>query len=110
MGWFVTTPSFHPFLPLMPAAPSKPAPAVPQLLPIYARNIEFLAFKRGMDPGQLADALGLTRPSFNRIRFSYNRYIDPAIFTDLLRILDCTPNDLLLPNPELDYTTRPTAA
>lgn len=86
------------------------ASPIPQLLPILARNLEFHAFKKGWDPGRLADELGITRATLNRIRFCHNRYIDPDIFNDLLRVLDCSPNDLLLPQPDIDYTIRQSAA
>lgn len=85
-------------------------PVIPQLLPIFARNLEFLAFKRGWNTGRLAEELGITRATLNRIRFCQNRYIDPDIFQDLLRLLECSPNDLLLPHPDLDYTIRQSAA
>lgn len=91
------------------AAPTSISP-IPALLPIYARNMELLAFKRGWDSGRLAEELGITRAALNRIRFCNNRYIDPDIFNDLLRILECTPNDLLLPLPDLDYSIRQSAA
>lgn len=78
--------------------------AVPPLLRIYARNIELLAVKRGIPAHALAGELGLTANTLNRIRFARSRYLDPEVFVGLLDLFECEPNDLLLPQPGIDYS------
>lgn len=77
---------------------------IPPLLRIYARNIELLAVKRGIPSHALASKLGLTANTLNRIRFARSRYLDPEVFVALLDIFECEPNDLLLPQPGIDYS------
>jgi DNA-binding Xre family transcriptional regulator len=74
------------------------------ILPIYARNIELQAFKKGWSANRLALEIGTSVPTLNRVRFCRSKYIDPELFQDLLRVFKCTPNDLLLPQPDIDYT------
>ena len=73
------------------------------LLHVYARNVEFFAFRRGWPPNRLAHELGVTLNTLNRIRFARSRYIDPEVFTALLELFACEPNDLLLPQHGIDY-------
>jgi DNA-binding Xre family transcriptional regulator len=75
----------------------------PSLLHIYARNVEHCAFKRGWPAGRLASELGVTMNSLNRIRFARSRYIDPEVFSALIELFECEPNDLLMPQPGIDY-------
>jgi DNA-binding Xre family transcriptional regulator len=75
----------------------------PALLHIYARNVELCAFKRGWSFSRVATELGITLNTLNRIRFSRSRYLDPEVFSALLEIFACEPNDLLLPQPGIDY-------
>lgn len=75
----------------------------PPLLHVYARNVQHLAFKRGWSHGRLATELGITVNTLNRIRFARSRYIDPDVFTSLVEVFSCEPNDLLLPQPGIDY-------
>ena len=77
---------------------------IPPLLRIYARNIELLAVKRGIPSHALARKLGLTANTLNRIRFARSRYLDPEVFVALLGLFECEPNDLLLPQPGIDYS------
>lgn len=80
-------------------------PQRPSLLAIYARNVEHWAFKRGWSSTRLAAELNVTPSALNRVRFNRGRYIDPELFTALLDLFSCEPNDLLLPQPGLDYTS-----
>jgi DNA-binding Xre family transcriptional regulator len=75
----------------------------PPLLHVYARNVEHCAFKRGWSTPRLATELGVTLNTLNRIRFGRSRYLDPEVFTALLELFGCEPNDLLLPQPGIDY-------
>lgn len=75
----------------------------PPLLHVYARNVEHCAFKRGWPPAKLAHELGVTLNTLNRIRFGRSRYLDPEVFIALLELFACEPNDLLLPQPGIDY-------
>ena len=79
----------------------------PPLLCVYARNVEHCAFKRGWTPTRLAHELGVTLNTLNRIRFGRSRYLDPEVFVALLEIFGCEPNDLLNPQPGIDYELRP---
>lgn len=75
----------------------------PPLLHVYARNVEHCAFKRGWSHAKLAHELGVTLNTLNRIRFGRSRYLDPEVFVALLELFACEPNDLLLPQPGIDY-------
>jgi hypothetical protein len=75
----------------------------PSLLHVYARNVEHCAFKRGWPTQKLAHELGITLNTLNRIRFGRSRYLDPEVFTALIELFACEPNDLLLPQPGIDY-------
>lgn len=75
----------------------------PPLLHVYARNVQHCAFKRGWSSTKLASELGVSLNTINRIRFGRSRYIDPEVFVALLKLFGCTPNDLLLPQPGIDY-------
>jgi DNA-binding Xre family transcriptional regulator len=75
----------------------------PPLLHIYARNVQHLAFKRGWSHSRLATELGVTLNTLNRVRFARGRYIDPEVFVALLDLFGCDPNDLLSPQPGIDY-------
>lgn len=82
------------------------AASQPSLIQIYARNVEHHAFMRGWPPPKLATELGVTHNTLTRIRFARSRYIDPDVFSELLRVFGCTPNDLLLPFPGIDYSSE----
>jgi transcriptional regulator with XRE-family HTH domain len=75
----------------------------PPLLHVYARNVEHCAFKRGWSMAKLAHELGVSHNTLNRIRFGRSRYLDPEVFTALLELFGCEPNELLLPQPGIDY-------
>jgi DNA-binding Xre family transcriptional regulator len=75
----------------------------PALLNVYARNVEHCAFKRGWSTAKLATELGITLNTLNRIRFGRSRYLDPEVLTALIDLFACEPNDLLLPQPGIDY-------
>jgi transcriptional regulator with XRE-family HTH domain len=78
----------------------------PPLLLVYARNVEHCAFKRGWSASRLASELGVSLNSLNRIRFVRSRYLDPEILEALLEIFGCEPNALLLPQPDIDYSSE----
>jgi DNA-binding Xre family transcriptional regulator len=80
----------------------------PSLLHVYARNVEHCAFKRGWPTSRLALELGVSLNTLNRIRFSRSRYLDPDVFVALLELFGCEPNDLLLPQPDIDYSSDTT--
>lgn len=82
------------------AAPKK----THELLNVYARNIDLLIFKRGWSLNRLATELGTTVATLTRVRLRHNKYIDPELLADLIRVFACTPNDLLIPHPDVDYT------
>lgn len=75
----------------------------PTLLEIYARNVDYLAFKRGWTKQQLADELGVSPYTMSRLRMAKGRFIDADLFQAICRVFDCFPNDLLIPYPELEY-------
>jgi transcriptional regulator with XRE-family HTH domain len=52
---------------------------------------------------KLAHELGVSHNTLNRIRFGRSRYLDPEVFTALLELFGCEPNELLLPQPGIDY-------
>lgn len=75
----------------------------PPLLRVYARNVQLCAFKRGWSNNRLATELGVSLNTVNRVRFGRSRYLDPEVLEALLKAFDCEPNDLLLPQPGIDY-------
>lgn len=77
----------------------------PSLIHVFARNIEHRACMRGWQTPRLATELGVTLNTLNRIRFGRSRFIDPEVLLGLLEIFECEPNDLLLPQPGIDYST-----
>lgn len=77
----------------------------PPLLHVYSRNVEHCAFKRGWTAARLASELGVSLNTLNRIRFVRSRYVDPEILDALLEIFGCEPNDLLLAQPGIDYSS-----
>ena len=85
------------------AAPKKPH----HLLTVYARNIDLLTFKRGWTLNRLASELGTTTAALTRVRLRHNKYLDPELLSDLLRVFNCAPNDLLAPHPDVDYSQQP---
>lgn len=75
----------------------------PSLLRVYSRNLELLMTKRGWSPVQLAQRLGITQNTLNRIRLNRSRYIDPEVLEGCIRLFNCTPNDLLATHSDIDY-------
>lgn len=73
------------------------------LLRVFARNIDLLAFKRGLTRRELAEQLNITPYILSRVLNAQNRHLDPEIVSDLLAFFDCTPNDLLLPHADVTY-------
>ena len=72
------------------------------ILVTYWRNMEWFAFARGWDHVRLATELGITMNTLNRLRFGRARYIDPEMFDASCEVFNCQPNDLLLPQPEVE--------
>jgi len=75
------------------------------LLTIFARNLELQAFRKGWTSQQLIKELDITQNAYNRIRQNRSRYLDPEILESAIELFDCTPNDLLLPQPDVVYGT-----
>lgn len=80
------------------------ASPAPSLIAIFARNVELLAFKRNLSRRTLASRLGVSNYVLQRILERRNRHIDPEIVEALLTFFSCTPNDLFLPQPDVNYT------
>jgi DNA-binding Xre family transcriptional regulator len=74
------------------------------LVIVLARNVQHMAFKRGWSPSRLSRELGVTSHTLTRVRLGRSRYIDPEVFAALLDVFNCEPNDLLLRQPDIDYT------
>lgn len=74
-----------------------------ELLRVFGRNIDVEAYKRGLSSPQLAQRLGISPSALNRIRFARSRYIDPAVLVTLTQVFGCDFNDLLTPQPGIDY-------
>lgn len=85
--------------------PTKTARYIPELITIYARNIELQTLKRGWSARRLADEVGVTPPALARVRRCHNKVIDPELLAALMRVFDCSPNDLLQPHPDVDYSS-----
>lgn len=88
----------------MPTSP----PSTNPLLTTLGRNVDVYAFKRGWSAQHLATRLGVSVNALNRVRFGRCRYIDPAMLQGLTELFNCSFDDLLLPQPGIDY--RPDAA
>ena len=78
--------------------------SVPASLPVYGRNIELYTFKKGWTSTRLASELGISVGTLRRVRFSRGRYLDLELMQELMRVFSCDPNDLLLPQPDIDYS------
>lgn len=73
------------------------------LLQVFARNVELLAFKRGLARRDLATRLGVTPHVMHRVLECRNRSIDPELVATLLVFFNCSPNDLFLRHPDVSY-------
>lgn len=73
------------------------------LLSIYSRNVRHYAFKRGWTTARLATELGASIHTVNRVLSGTGRTIDPEILVALLELFSCTPNDLFLPEEDIEY-------
>ena len=81
----------------------------PDILVTFWRNLEWYSFQRGWTKGayqpdldRLAEQLGVSKNTLNRLRFGRCRYIDPDILTSSCEVFDLQPNDLLLSKPEVE--------
>ena len=68
----------------------------------FWRNLEWYSFQRGWTNEKLAEQLGVSKNTLNRLRFGRCRYIDPEILVASLEVFELTPNDLLLSKPEVE--------
>lgn len=75
------------------------------ILRVYARNVEIWMCRRNLTPTHLVRELGVSPHAVNNLRFHRGRWIDPELLVELLELFNCTPNDLLLPQPGVDYTS-----
>ena len=74
----------------------------PAIVVTFWRNLEWYSFQRGWTNERLADQLGVSKNTLNRLRFGRSRYIDPEILTSSLDVFELEPNDLLLSKPEVE--------
>lgn len=74
----------------------------PAIVVTFWRNLEWYCFQRGWTNDRLADQLGVSKNTLNRLRFGRSRYIDPEILVSSLEVFELTPNDLLLSKPEVE--------
>lgn len=74
----------------------------PDIVVTFWRNLEYYSFLRGWTNERLADQLGVSKNTLNRLRFGRSRYIDPEILTSSLEVFELEPNDLLLSKPEVE--------
>ena len=74
----------------------------PAIVVTFWRNLEWYSFQRGWTNERLADQLGVSKNTLNRLRFGRCRYIDPEILTSSCEVFDLSPNDLLLSKPEVE--------
>jgi len=76
------------------------------ILRVYARNVEIAMCRRNLTPSALVRELGVSPHAVTNLRLHRGRWIDPELLAELLELFGCTPNDLLLPQPGVDYTTH----
>lgn len=74
----------------------------PDIVITFWRNLEYYTFLRGWTNERLAEQLGVSKNTLNRLRFGRSRYIDPEILVSSLEVFELTPNDLLLSKPEVE--------
>lgn len=76
--------------------------AAPAIVVTFWRNLEYYSFLRGWTNERLADQLGVSKNTLNRLRFGRSKYIDPEILVSSLEVFELTPDDLLLSKPEVE--------
>lgn len=74
----------------------------PAIVVTFWRNLEYFSFLRGWSNERLAEQLGVSKNTLNRLRFGRSKNIDPEILVSSLEVFDLTPNDLLLSKPEVE--------
>lgn len=79
------------------------------ILRVYARNVEIWMCRRALTPADILREVGalgcdVSPHAVTNLRRTRGRWIDPELLAGLLDLFDCTPNDLLLPQPGVDYT------
>ena len=84
-------------------------PQKPQLLTLYARNVEILACKKGWTFSKIASDTGVSINTLNGVRYKRSKTIDPELLTELMDLFKCSPNDLLQAHPDVDYSITPTS-
>lgn len=77
----------------------QPSPSIA----VLGKNMELIALKRGMSLAHIAEEGGLSFRALKNLRDGYCRYIDPDLLEGLIRVLEVTPNDLLLPLDDVKY-------
>ena len=70
---------------------------------ILGRNVGILALKRGWCLEELAEKVGVAHRTILKLHKVRTRYIDPDLLYSLFQVLECTPNDLLLPMEGVAY-------
>ena len=65
--------------------------------------MELIALKKGLSLAYIAQEGGLSFRALKNLRDGYCRYIDPDLLEGLMRVLEVTPNDLLMPLDDVTY-------
>ena len=73
------------------------------LIQVYARNVQIHMSRMNLTSSQVAASLCVTPVTFSRIRNGRIRMIDPAILTGLKNLFNCSANDLLEAQPDVEY-------
>jgi DNA-binding Xre family transcriptional regulator len=72
-------------------------------LAILGRNLEYEGFKRGLSPSQLASELGISPEVLRRLRKGRGSMLSLELLNSLCEFFEMSPDELLLPRPELEY-------
>jgi DNA-binding Xre family transcriptional regulator len=70
---------------------------------VLGRNIELRACQLQLPHRDLATKLSVTPEALNRLRRGRNRFLDLELLQALCLTLNCTPDTLLLPQPNVVY-------
>ena len=77
-----------------------------RLLYVYSRNVEVRLVQLDTTHTELANELGLSVNTVNRLKSHAARFIDPGTLAALVKHFKCTPNDLLTEQPGTNYTFK----
>lgn len=82
------------------------SPPEPPILYVYSRNIEVLLIKHDLNYQELSEKLGVSYASLNRVKSNTAKFIDPEILRALMKHFNLRPNDLLEPQPGVNYSFK----